>query len=460
MYKFLLLFFLTLNSFIFSQIEFEKTKHDFGSITNVSDRYVDIILTNKGSKKAYILSVKKPLNVVYLVNGQFMEPDSSIIVRLQINPTQKGRFSEEVQIYTSDKDEPTIIKLTATITTIVNNQNGMQSCPDFNSSPASRANQTTFDLTVVTIDKSTKQPISESSVAVIQNGLLQWNKKTNKDGIIQQKTNLGFTYFRAEHPNYESNEIGGYINFQRNYVEIELTKKALVEELKNEVITEIQKNEPELLENVLNEEIDSSIVANTIFKDLDLNDFNSTDFKSANITFILDISASMRMGEKMELMKFSLIQLSEMLRQQDQISIVTYSTDAQVLLKPTSGMNKKTIQDVISDLRAGGMTAGGAGIKLGYKTNLKSFIQDGANQIIIITDGDFNRNSGDYLKLVKKYKKKRINMSVVGILNSEKEKEAMEEIATNGGGRYIPIFKLADANQNLKQEIRKICFRR
>ncbi len=457
MYKFLFLFFLSLNSFIFSQIEFEKTKHDFGTITNVSDRYVDIILTNKGIKKAYILSVKKPLNVVYLVNGQFMDPDSSLVVRLQINPSQKGRFSEEVQIYTSDKDEPTTIKLTATISTIVSNQNGMQSCPDFNSTPSIRNNQTSFELTVVTIDKATKQPISESTVAVIQNGLLQWNKKTNKDGIIQQKTNLGFTYFRAEHPDYESNEIGGYINFQRNYVEIELTKKILVKELKNEGITEIKKTEPELLEEVLNKEIDSSIVANTLFKDLDINDFNSTDFKSANITFILDISASMRMGEKMELMKFSLIQLSEMLRKQDLISIVTYSSEAQVLLKPTSGMDKKSIQDVISGLRAGGMTAGGAGIKLGYKTNLKSFIQDGANQIIIITDGDFNRNSGDYLKLVKKYKKKGINMSVVGILNSEKEKEAMEEIAKNGGGRYIPIFKLADASQNVKQEIRKIC---
>jgi len=37
-----------------------------------------------------------------------------------------------------------------------------------------------------------------------------------------------------------------------------------------------------------------------------------------------------------------------------------------------------------------------------------------------VTDGDFNRNSTDYLKYVKKYKKKGINMSIVGILNSEK----------------------------------------
>ena len=447
----------------YTQIEFEKTKHDFGDITNLSDRYIDIRLTNKSQKKQYILSVKKPQNVVYLVNGQFMEPDSSLVVRLQINPVTKGRFSEEVQIYTSDKDLPTIIKLTANITKIIDNSNPFQACPDFNTKPSEKNSQTNFELTVVTIDQETRQPIPSSNVSVIQNGIIQWNKITDKDGIIQEKTNLGFTYFRAQHPNYESNEIGGYINFKRNYVEIELTKKKDIEDFVKENKQENLEtsHEDQLIESLAQEfEPDTTTKAlPKAFKDLDLNDFNDVNFKPANITFVLDISASMRMGEKMELMKFALIQLSEMLREQDNISIVTYSSDAQILLKPTKGIAKEEIKTVVSGLRAGGMTAGGAGIKLGYKTNLKSFNENVANQIIIITDGDFNRNSGDYLKYVKKYKKKGVNMSVVGILNSEKDKEAMREIAQNGGGRYIPIFKLADANQNLKQEIRKICFR-
>ena len=48
----------------YTQIEFEKTKHDFGDITNLSDRYIDLRLTNKSQKKQYILSVKKPQNIV------------------------------------------------------------------------------------------------------------------------------------------------------------------------------------------------------------------------------------------------------------------------------------------------------------------------------------------------------------------------------------------------------------
>jgi len=51
-------------------------------------------------------------------------------------------------------------------------------------------------------------------------------------------------------------------------------------------------------------------------------------------------------------------------------------------------------------------------------------------------------------------------MSVVGIQNSEKDKVNMEEVANLGGGRYIPIYKLVDAQNNLKQEIRFIAFRK
>ncbi len=98
--RFLILFFtLFLISNSFGQIVFEKIKHDFGDLEAYSDRFVDIVVTNKGPKKEYLLSVKKPLDVVYLVNGQFIEKDSSLIVRLQVNPKVKGKFSYDIDIY-------------------------------------------------------------------------------------------------------------------------------------------------------------------------------------------------------------------------------------------------------------------------------------------------------------------------------------------------------------------------
>ena len=464
----LLFLFIFLNTFnTWSQVIFDKTTHDFNEISSNSERFVDIHLTNKGEKKEYILSVKKPSNVVYLVNGQFIEPDSSLTVRLQVNPTIKGRFSYEVKIYTSDKDDATIVKLKGNLTEIKKAINPFQACPDFNSTPKKNQNNN-FDLTVITIDKSTKKPIENSIVSLLQNGEAKWTLNTNIKGEITQKSELGFSYFYANHPEYYPNEIAGYVNFKRNYVVIELDKKpqTKLEEpsTPTKSILIAEENTPkEALEKELQIEIEEQIDTSTLqplkLKELDENDFNDYNFKPINVTFILDISASMRAGEKMELMKFSLLQLSEMLREQDKLTIVTYASESRVLLPTTKGNEKEEAKIAIQGLRAGGMTAGGAGIKIGYKQTLKSFINDGTNQIIIITDGDFNRNSGDYKKYIKKYKKRGINMSVVGILNSEKDKKAMKEVAELGGGRYIPIFKLSDAKNNLKQEIRFLSFR-
>ena len=99
-------------SSVFSQIIFEKTKYDFGDINQTSNRFVYIELINNTAKKGYVLSVKKPIGVEYSADEESIEIGGNLTIRLNVNPKNKGRFSYEVQVFTSDKDEPTIIKLT------------------------------------------------------------------------------------------------------------------------------------------------------------------------------------------------------------------------------------------------------------------------------------------------------------------------------------------------------------
>lgn len=471
--RLILIFFLSfLASNSFGQIVFEKTKHDFGDLEPYSDRFVDIKVTNHGAKKEYLLSVKKPADVVYLVNGQFIEKDSSLIVRLQVNPRVKGRFNYEVQIYTSDKAEPTIIKVSGNLKDLPSdNTSAFTSCPDFSSRPGGKVND--FDLTVVTIDKNSKEPLSKSNVTMIQNGQPVWAMNTDKNGKIKENSTLGLSYFYATHDGYFPAELGAYVNFQRNYIVLELEKDpamSLPVPAQQQTVVEVEppieqetvvQIEEKLEEQLLNEiptaqknEVPLELAA------LDKNNFSDQYFKPVNVVFVLDVSASMNQGDKMELMKYSLFQLAGMLRSQDKMAIVTYATDAQVLLDPTSGAEKEKINAEVAALKAGGMTAGGAGIKLGYKEALKGKLPDGVNQIIIITDGAFNRNSDDYKKYIKKYSKKGIQMSVVGIKNKDVDEKEMREAAELGGGRYIPIFKLVDAQNNLKEEIRLNAFRK
>lgn len=464
---------LVISPISFGQVTFEKVKHDFGDLEPYVDRFVDIVVTNKGPKKEYLLSVKKPFDVVYLVNGQFIEKDSSLIVRLQVNPKVKGRFSYEIEIYTSDKELPTKIKLSGNLKDLPqDNLSAFTSCPNFSSRPGGK-DPNAFDLTVVTIDKQTKEPLSKSTVTMIQNGQPVWALITDKVGKIKEESTLGFTYFYARHDGYFPTELGAYINFQRNYIVLELEKDPVVNmpvpipqdpiavvepPIEQEVVVEISENLETQLANEQTTETTTEIPIE--LAQLDKDNFSDEYFKPVNVVFVLDVSASMKQGDKIELMKYSMIQLVNMLRSQDKMAIVTYADEAQVLMASTSGADKETINAEVTKLKASGMTAGGAGIKLGYKQALKGYLDDGVNQIIVITDGAFNRNSGDYKKIIKKYKKKGIQMSVVGIKNKDVDELEMKEAASLGGGRYVPIFKLVDAQNNLKDEIRFAAFKK
>jgi hypothetical protein len=62
-------------------------------------------------------------------------------------------------------------------------------------------------------------------------------------------------------------------------------------------------------------------------------------------------------------------------------------------------------------------------------------------------------------KYVKRYLKKGIYMSVVGVKNKSVDEQEMREAAALGGGHYVPIMKLSDAQHNLKQEIRMLTYK-
>lgn len=484
-FKFLLLFvlFFALSFSTKSQILFDKTNYDFDELFASSERFVDFKITNSGKKKEYLLSVRKPNEVTYLVNGQYLDPDSSLIIRLKPNSKKLGKFNYEVEVYTSVKLTPTILKINGNIKEFEeNNVSALQACPDFGSKPSVYA--TNFKITVVTIDKETKEILSNSTVSMIQNGLPIGNWKTNKNGQIVEKIPLGYTYFYSTHLGYLPTEQGTYVNFQRNYIVLELSKNPKIElpipvEFQNptkpieSAIAEkpIEKIDsqvavleeiPLTIETLVAQEPTTQVaeIVSVDFNQIPFENFDSQYFKPINVVFVLDKSSSMLQGDKLELMKYSLFQLTNYLRPEDKMSIVTYSSTAKVLVPPTAGNEKDFIKKPIEKIRPGGGTAGGDGIKLGFEQAVIGYMKDGANLVVVITDGAFNKNSDDYQKSIEKHKNLGINLSVVGIKNLIQDEAKMKEAAKIGNGRYVPIFKLADAQKNLIQEIRISAFRK
>lgn len=442
---------------------------EYGAIDSKSKRYIDLNIGNPTEEKIYILRVEHSPEVTYRLTADLIEPLSTTQLRIQVNPSKKGNFNYVLKLFMSDQANPIIYRLVGTVTEDLPDDNYLTKCPDFNAVPAGP--NVPSELTIITIDKATKELLSKSTVSIIHNGQPSGTWITGRLGKFTEKLPPGFFYFLVSREGYLTKEAGIYVGPEISEITIPLSKnpaydppvptKEPVPE-PEEIAQQLPPNEAQ---QKLNEQMANEIIDTTTQKvmpelvSIPSENFDASYFRDVNVVFVLDISSSMKMGEKMDLMKYSLNQLVSKLRPQDKMGLVTYASTAEVFLAPTSGDHKEDLQKSISNLRPIGMTAGGKGIKMGYKEVMKNYDPNKTNMVIVITDGAFNKDSEDYQKTVQKYAKNGVVFSVVGIQTRERDAKLMEEAAHFGNGRFVPIQKLADAHSNLMQEIRIASFK-
>lgn len=442
---------------------------EYGAIDSKSKRYIDLNIGNPTEEKIYILRVEHSPEVTYRLTADLIEPLSTTQLRIQVNPSKKGNFNYVLKLFMSDQATPVIYRLVGTVTEDLPDDNYLTKCPDFNAVPAGP--NVPSELTIITIDKATKELLSKSTVSIIHNGQPSGTWITGRLGKFTEKLPPGFFYFLVSREGYLTKEAGIYVGPEISEITIPLSKNPAYDPPvpTKEPVPEpeeiAQQLPPEEAQEKLNEQMANEIIDTTTQKvmpelvSIPSENFDASYFRDVNVVFVLDISSSMKMGEKMDLMKYSLNQLVSKLRPQDKMGLVTYASTAEVFLAPTSGDHKEDLQKSISNLRPIGMTAGGKGIKMGYKEVMKNYDANKTNMVIVITDGAFNKDSEDYQKTVQKYAKNGVVFSVVGIQTRERDAKLMEEAAQFGKGRFVPIQKLADAHSNLMQEIRIASFK-
>jgi Ca-activated chloride channel family protein len=444
----------------FGQDPIANDEFVLGDVHSYTRRFIDMKFGNPSDKKIYVLRVEHSPEVTYRLSSELLLPDSTVQFRIQVNPTKVGPFNYVIKVYFSHQSEPVVYRIKGVLKEKIEYDNYMTKCPDFNAKPAKKLERP--ELTIITVDKETGKPISRSTVSIIRNGEPAGTWVTGTSGKFRDNIPPGFFYFLASHEGYLPLEAGVFVGPEISEITIPLTRDgSKPEEKKPEPTREDATQLPkEVAEKELEKQFESikqdSVYATDFPELASIPDsiFSPEYFKDVNVIFVLDISASMQMGEKMELMKFSLNELVNQLRTNDRMGIVTYSNNAKVLQPSVSGDNKSALKGVIGSLEAGGMTAGGKGIKLAYKEMMKNYDPKKANLVIIITDGAFNKDSDDYQKTVKKYAKKGVVFSVVGIQSRERDQVLMTEAATFGKGRFVLIKKLTDAYHNLTREIR------
>lgn len=177
---------------------------------------------------------------------------------------------------------------------------------------------------------------------------------------------------------------------------------------------------------------------------------------AANLVFLVDTSGSMSDTNKLPLVKTSLKLLLKQMRPQDRITLVTYAGSTAVVLPPTSGREKATINAAIERLDSNGSTNGESGIQLAYQMAQQGFIKDGINRILLATDGDFNVGITDFnaLKsLVEEKRKSGVTLSTLGYGGGNYNDQLMEQLADAGNGAYSYVDSLMEGHKVLVNEM-------
>ncbi len=113
------------------------------------------------------------------------------------------------------------------------------------------------------------------------------------------------------------------------------------------------------------------------------------------------------------------------------------------------------IKDAIEALEAGGSTAGGAGIKLAYKTAAENFVKGGNNRVILCTDGDFNvgASSDDEMeRMIENERKSGVFLTVLGYGMGNYKDSKMQKLADKGNGNHAYIDGMNEAKKVLVNE--------
>lgn len=173
-------------------------------------------------------------------------------------------------------------------------------------------------------------------------------------------------------------------------------------------------------------------------------------FAANNLVLLLDVSSSMDSPYKMPLLKQSIKSLLQLLRPEDQVSVVVYSGKAKVALKPTSGDKADEIARVIDALKSDGDTDGNEGIRLAYKLANKNYIRAGNNRIVLATDGEFDI-SNEVHALVDGNTRQDVYLTVFTFGRKEVNGRNLRRIATAGKGNYVHITP-ENANRQLVLE--------
>ncbi|MFE9921037.1 von Willebrand factor type A domain-containing protein [Streptomyces sp. NPDC005774] len=167
------------------------------------------------------------------------------------------------------------------------------------------------------------------------------------------------------------------------------------------------------------------------------------DRPPAALTFVIDVSGSMAEPGRLDLARESLATMTDRLRDEDSVAIVTFSDEAETVLPMTRlDGNRGEIHDAIEVLEPAQSTNLGAGVETGYETAVEGLREGATNRVVLVSDALANTGDTDADTILERIGESRrehgITLFGVGV-GSDYGDALMERLADKGDGHTVYV---------------------
>jgi Ca-activated chloride channel family protein len=193
-----------------------------------------------------------------------------------------------------------------------------------------------------------------------------------------------------------------------------------------------------------------------LFLNINAKKLDLSKIPPSNFVFLIDVSGSMDMPNRLPLLKAAFQLFVKNLRVIDTISIVTYGGTVGIHLQPTGGIEKEKIIKSIEELDASGDTPGESAIMAAYQLARSTYNKNGSNRVILATDGDFNvgQSSEKALdELITRERQSGVFLTCLGVGMGNFKDSKLETLAKRGNGNYAYLDDIGEAEKVLVKEL-------
>jgi hypothetical protein len=163
-----------------------------------------------------------------------------------------------------------------------------------------------------------------------------------------------------------------------------------------------------------------------------------SDLPPLNLALVIDCSGSMADAGKMDAVKRGLLAFADRLRRDDQVALVTFSDEAQVLCARRRFDGGGWFRSAVAELTPGGSTNLHGGLMLGLREVARDPLPRGSNRVILLTDGIANRgvvDPEDILADSRRFTAEDVDLTTIGV-GQDLNTALLDRLARGGRGLF------------------------